>query len=78
MTLTPEQELNQAAYNRLKHEIAQKYSKNRLVAIGSGQIVADTATFEDMLTKLAELGWNPRNCMVVRAGDTTPDYVTII
>jgi len=79
--MTPDIEqddINQAAYRRLKKEIAEKFPLNRFVAIGGGQIIADTDTFEAMLLKLAEIGWNPLDVVVVKAGDMTPEFVNII
>ena len=73
-----EQEINQAAYQRLKHEIAEKYPLNRFVAIGGGKIIADTETFDAMLLNLVEIGWNPRDVMVVKAGAFVPDFVNIV
>jgi hypothetical protein len=69
---------NQAAYRRLKHEIDEKYPLNRFVAIDKWQIVADTDTLDAMLLKLAALGWNPRDVMVVQAGVFEPDEVFIV
>jgi hypothetical protein len=73
-----ERAVNQAAYHRLKHEIAEKYPHNWFVAIGSGQIIADTETFDAMLLKLAEIGKNSRDVMVVRAGVFVPEVVIIV
>ncbi|HEV3437223.1 MAG TPA: hypothetical protein VG122_07685 [Gemmata sp.] len=78
MTSDLEQTVNQAAYHRLKHEIAEKYPLNRFVAIGNGQVIADAETFDAMLLKLAEIGWNPRDVMVVRAGVFVPEVVMIV
>jgi len=51
---------------------------NRFVAIGNGQVIADAETFDAMLLKLAEIGWNPRDVMVVQGGVFMPDFTTIV
>jgi hypothetical protein len=60
--------VNQAAYDLLKEEIDKSYPKGRFIALGGGRIIADAENFETMLSRLPELGWNPRDVMVVQAG----------
>lgn len=78
MLYEEENAINQAAYLRLRAEIDKNYPKGRFVALGGGQIIADAESVEVMLTKLAELGWEPLKTMVVEAGDETPDYIEIL
>ncbi len=78
MLYEEEQALNQAAYTRLKGEIDRTYPKGRFVALGGGQVIADSESIDAMLVKLAELGWEPLKTMVVQAGDETPDYLEIL
>ena len=77
MLYEAEHQVNQAAFERLKDTIDATYPKGRFVAIGNGAIIADTASFEAMLSKLGELGWESRKTMVVRAGDEVPANATI-
>ena len=73
-----EDDVNQAAYLRLKSEIDAAYPKDRFVAIHGGQVVADAASFEAMQERLHELGYDSPNVLVVQAGDDSPDYVDIL
>jgi hypothetical protein len=73
-----ERAVNQAAYHRLKDEIAKKYPPKQFVAIGRGKVIADAETFDAMLTKLNGIGWNPLDVMVVRVGDDVPEYGIIL
>ena len=68
MASDQERAANQAAYDRLREEIDKTYPKGRFVALGGGKIVADSETFESMLSRLPQLGWNPRDVMVVQVG----------
>lgn len=78
MLYEAEYAVNQAAYVRLKAEIDASYPKGRFVALGGGQIVADAATIDELLTTLTRLGWEPLKTMVVEAGDETPEYLEIL
>ena len=68
MRYEAEHQVNQAAFERLKDEIDNSYSKGRFVAIGNGEIIADTSSIETMLDKLNEMGLEPRKIMVVKVG----------
>lgn len=68
MLYEAEHQVNQAAFERLKDQIDTTYAKGRFVALGNGNILADTASIETMLEKLAEMGWEPRKTMVVKIG----------
>lgn len=78
MSYDHEREVNQAAYEKLRDQIDKNYPKGRFVALGGGEIIADAESFEAMLSKLTELGWEPLKTMVVQAGDDTPEYLEIL
>lgn len=78
MTPAQENEINQAAYLRLRDEIDRTYPKGRFVAIHGGRIVADAESFEVMLSRLDALGHTSPDVLVVQSGDDTPDYIDIL
>ena len=72
-----ERQLNQKAYKRLKDEIAQTYPRGRFVAIHEGKIVGDAGSFEELDATLTAQGVRSREALIVQAGISFPDYVTI-
>ncbi len=68
---------NQRAFRRLQAEIDHRFPKGRFVAIDRGEIVADAATFGDLDTLLVRLKLQPRNVLVVQAGEEYPESATI-
>lgn len=77
MTAEQENEINQAAYLRLRDEIDRTYPKDRFVGIHGGQIVADAESFEAMLTKLDGMGYTSPNVLVVQAGEDTGELMIL-
>lgn len=73
-----ENRVNQAAYLRLRDEIAVTYPKGRFVAIDDGRVVADAGSFEAIDGRLRELGVPRLRGLVVLAGDDTPDFIDIL
>jgi len=78
MTSDQEIAVNQAAYLRLRDEIDRSYPKDRFVGIHDGRVVADAESFEEIDTKLDEMGFTSPAVLVVRAGDETPEYLEIL
>ena len=70
-------ERNNVAYRRLKETIDQTYPKGWFVGIADDQVVEAAANFEDLESLLRARGKDPRTVLVVEAGVTLPDYMTI-
>jgi hypothetical protein len=70
-------ERNNAAYQRLKETVDRTYPKGQFVGIGDDQIVGDAGTFRDLERLLQDRGRDPRHVLVVEAGITYPEHVTI-
>jgi hypothetical protein len=70
--------LNEAAYRRLKKTLARNYPHGQFVAFWNGEVIADAATFDELLSRLKQMGKNPRNAFVVEAGVDYPEKVTIL
>ena len=64
--------VNQAALDRLKDELPKQYPHLQWVAFSNGEIVADDGNVDTLLTRLVQMGLNPRRCMVHRVGDDWP------
>ena len=64
--------VNQAALDRVKDELPKLYPHLQWVAFSNGEIVADDANVDTLLTRLEQMGLNPRYCMVHRVGDDWP------
>lgn len=63
-------------YHRMKERI-DAYPRGWFVAIVEEQIVAATADFDELEAMLRAQDMDPRNALVVEAGASYPDYVTI-
>jgi hypothetical protein len=70
--------VNQAAIQRLKAKIDAEYPPKQFVAIADGKIVADDADADSLLAKLAELGIDPMDALVDRAGEDTLGELLIL
>ena len=68
---------NHAAYRRLKDEIARAYEPGRFVAIAGGRIVADADSFGGLRARLAALGKDSPEVLVVQAGVEYPETAVI-
>jgi hypothetical protein len=75
--MSQQEQVNQAAYHRLRDTINKTYPQGRYVAISDGQIIADANSFEELNTKLHELGNDSPEVLVVQAGVDYPETVTI-
>ena len=64
--------INQAALDRVHADLPKRYPHLQWVAFSEGEIIADDANVDTLLTRLGELGLNPRHCMVHRVGDDWP------
>ena len=69
---------NQAAFKRVKRELANRYPPGRFVAFDDGEIVADAATFDDLTAALAAIGKDRPDIFVVQAGVNYPEEVFIL
>jgi hypothetical protein len=76
--ITPENDINQSAFWRLKPLIDQTYPPGHFVAIDEGQIIADAASFEELDTKLDSMGKTSPQVLVVQAGEDYPDFGWIL
>jgi hypothetical protein len=64
--------VNQAALDRVKDDLPNRYPHLQWVAFSNGEIVADDPNVGPLLARLEEMGLNPRCCMVHRVGDDWP------
>jgi hypothetical protein len=69
---------NEMAYRRLKTTIDRTYAKGRFIAIHNQQVVADSATLDELLAALSALGLNSKDCLAVQAGVDYPDFAFIL
>ena len=70
--------LNQAALDRVKDDLPNRYPHLQWVAFSEGEIVADDPDIETLLTRLEQMGLNPRYCMGHRVGDDWPGELAIL
>ena len=68
---------NHAAFRRLKENIAHTYKPGRFVAIAGGRIAADADGFNELRTRLAALGNDSPDVLVVQAGVDYPETAVI-
>ena len=68
---------NHAAYRRLKEEIARAFMPGRFVAIAGGRLVADADGFNELRSRLAALGKDSPEVLVVQAGVDYPETAVI-
>jgi hypothetical protein len=68
---------NQAAFKRMKQELANRYPPGWFVALDDGEIVADAASFDDLTAALAAIGKDRPDILVVQAGVNYPEEVFI-
>jgi hypothetical protein len=78
MIARDERTQNEIAYGNLKAAIDQTYPKGRFVAIHNGQVVADSATLEELLAALTGLGLDPKECLAIQAGTDYPEFAYIL
>jgi hypothetical protein len=72
------QQTNQAAFEKAKHDLAKRYPPGRFLAFVEGQIVADAATFDELTEALVAIGKDRPDVFVVQAGMNYPDEVFIL
>ena len=70
-------ERNNMAYQRLRETIKQTYPQGWFVAIADDQVIGAAPSFRDLERMLRSQGTDPRTTLVVEAGVTYPEYVTI-
>lgn len=68
---------NNRAYRRLKEMIDQSYPKGWFVGIADERVVGAAETFRELENSLRAQGKDPRTVLVVQAGISPPNYVTI-
>jgi hypothetical protein len=73
-----DQERNEAAYRRMKDEIARTYPHGWFVGIFDERIVGAAATFHELEDSLRTQRLDPRTVLIVEAGVDYPDYITIL
>jgi hypothetical protein len=78
MNPSTEHRCNQDAYRRLKDTIERKYQHAQYVAISEGRIIADSHRFDDLRIRLASLGKDPTQTLVVQAGVDYPENAMIL
>ena len=71
-------EKNQAAYRRMKQELAERYPAGWFVAFDDGAIIADAATFDELTAALAAIDKDRPDIFVVQAGVNYPEEVFIL
>ena len=69
--------VNLEAYRRLKGSLGRTYGRGRFVAICAGRVAADAATFDDLRSRLAQMGEDPSNSLIVQADVDYPEEVVI-
>lgn len=72
-----EHQLNEAAYDQLSDELERRYPLKQFVAFGHGQVIGDSADFDELIGIVEKQGRDPREVMVVRIGDERPKHATI-
>lgn len=77
MNQSKEQQVNEAAYRRLRGFIQQTYAPGRFLAISNGQIVADAGNFGELHSKLHQMGNEFAGALVVQAGVDYPETAII-
>lgn len=71
--------INQAALDRVKADLPNRYPHLQWVAFSDGEIVADHANVDALMDRLEhQMGLNPRLCMLHRVGDDWPGRVTFL
>lgn len=68
---------NQAAFRRLKDQIERTYEKGRFVAVADDRVVADASTLPELHQLLDTIGPVRKRAVVVRVGDSYPEYSDI-
>ena len=69
---------NQAAFQKAKRELSNRYPSGRFVAFDDGQIVADAASFDELTEVLAAISRDRPDVFVVQVGVSYPDEVFIL
>ena len=77
MDQSPEESLNQAAYQRLRVSLCARYPHGTFVAIAGGNIVADGGSFDELEIALDKMGFDSPDVLVVQAGVHYPENATI-
>jgi hypothetical protein len=66
-----------AAYRRLKQTIDASHPRGWFVAVADDTVVGAAADFHDLERSLRSQGRDPRQVLVVEAGEDYPEDVTI-
>jgi len=64
-------------YSWLKEFIDTTYPKDWFVGIYTGKIVADAGSFEAILDKLHETGFDSPDVLVVQSGEDTSEMIIL-
>ncbi len=76
-SLNHDRTANQEAYRRSRVSLASMYGFGRYIAFCGGKVAADSGTFDGLLQRLAGMGENPSNALIVQAGANYPEKVVI-
>ena len=68
---------NADAYRRLKRSIDQDYPRGWFVAVADDQVIGAAADFHALEAAVRTTGKDPREVLIVEAGATYPEDVTI-
>ena len=73
------QAVNQAALDRVKDDLPNRYPHLQWVAFSNGEIVADDGNVDVLMDRLEQqMGLKPRMCMLHRVGDDWPYEIAIL
>ena len=61
----------------LKSSLGQAYGRGRFVAFCGGRVVRDADTFNEVRSRLAEMGKDPTQALIVQAGTAYPEKAVI-
>jgi hypothetical protein len=77
MDVKEERTLNQGAFQRSIHQLAQHYGKGRILAFSQGEVIADADSFREMQDLLKAMGKDSTRILLVQAGTDYPETAVI-
>ena len=77
MKTSQERQQDQLAYRQMKGRLSELYAPGTFVAISGGQVVADADHMDALRALLQAQGRDPRQVLVVRAGEQYPENAVI-
>ena len=73
----PEVEATSEPLHDLKEVVNQTYPKGWFVGIAAAQVLAAASSYRELESLLRARGMDPRTVLVIQAGVSVPDRVTI-